>query len=164
MQQTFDHNYIQSSHFLETPLADMLERPREMRYRFDDRDREKASRYRTAYKELGYTDLVLLPLTNVDGTVTGNLEIATKYNNGFSENELDALLRLQNPIARLKEYHTERFDKNFTLSTYLGREISRKVLKGQISLGSGETISALFCLPTSSTSPNFPILPRRLTC
>lgn len=141
--KTFDHLYMRSPDFLDTPLADMLENPQEIRYRFNDSDPETSSRYRSAYKNLGYSDVILLPLVNTDGTVTGNVEAGTKKVGGFTEEQYDALCAVLKPIARLKEYYTERFDKRFTLSTYMGREMSQKVLKGEIVLGEGEIISAV---------------------
>lgn len=142
-RKTFARDYFESRSYKSTALDACVTSKRAIRYRFEGNDPETISQHRQAYQESGYTDLVLLPLFNFDGTVTGAVEIATKHSGGFDDDQIVALRRMQAPIARMKEYFTERFDKQITLATYVGEDTSKKVLNGSIALGDGEMISAV---------------------
>jgi adenylate cyclase len=140
---TFSHDFKKSPSYLDTPIADATITKRSLRFRAGESPTDATPEMIRKYWEAGYTDTLFLPLFNFDGTSTGGLEVATKNKNGFTDDHITALRRLQAPLARMKEYFTERFDKQITLATYVGEEISRKVLKGNIVLGDGETISAV---------------------
>jgi adenylate cyclase len=142
-RETYSHAYMDSNAFYSTPTHLCMSSQRQHRYWVADHAQEDASRYMKMHYEAGYTDLVLLPLFNFDGTVNGVVEFGTKRDNGFTDDEIQALRRVQAPIARMKEYFTELFDKQITLATYVGEKTSREVLKGNIVLGGGETISAV---------------------
>ncbi len=143
VQRDFHRNYIHSQEFNATPLPLMVKDKRTLVYRFDGTDEDTTSTYKTVFPEMGYTGLVLLPLLNSDGTVTGCLELATRRSGGFTETDIDVFRVAQGPFARLNEYYTERFNKRITLATYLGRRTSRKILDGKIALGDGDRISAV---------------------
>lgn len=142
-RRTFDHSFMKSPEFLETPLSAMIETQKSVRYKFIGSTCEPTSRFQMAYKSLGYTDVVIFPLVNVDGSATGNLEFSTKNTDGFTDEHMEALSKLRYPIARLKEYHTEHFDKRFTLESYVGYEPCKKILSGQVSRGDGEVVTAV---------------------
>ena len=142
-RETFTHDFMESHFFHKTSTFRVLETGRTQRFKFDDFDPAPDQAFEGGYKRSGITELVLLPLFNVDGSVTGVAEIGTKHPGGFTEDQFLALRRVQAPLARIKEYFTELFDKQITLATYVGEETSRKVLSGKIVLGDGETISAV---------------------
>lgn len=134
-----------------------------VRYRFDDSDPESTSDARRQFKQAGYTDNLYLPLFNFDGTVNGAVSIGTKRVDGFDDEGILALRRMQAPLARMKEYFTERFDKQITLATYVGDETSKKVLSGKSFLAMARRYQPSCCLQTWLVSPNCPtrFLPRR---
>jgi adenylate cyclase len=129
--------------FNATPIARSIATGRAMRFDLSQKSPDGDEAYNRAYAKAGYSDILVLPLFNFDGSVSGCIEFATKAVGGFSQEEIRALRRVQSPLARMKEYFTERFDKQITLATYVGEATSRKVLNGQIVLGDGETISAV---------------------
>ena len=59
------------------------------------------------------SDVLVLPLINFDGTVTGCMEFATKAAQGFDADEIRAFRRIQSPLARMKEYFL-----NLKMDTY----------------------------------------------
>lgn len=144
-RETFRHAYFNTGDFNETPIAQSITTKRTIR--LDMRPDALGSRditdYDRALSGAGYTDILVLPLINLDGSVSGCIEFGTKSPGGFSGDAVTALRRVQSPWARVKEYFTERFDKQITLATYIGEDTSRKVLSGQIVRGQGETISAV---------------------
>jgi adenylate cyclase len=142
-RDTFTREFMESDAFRALPYEALIRDRRILRFSPVDDTPDSASDTIRMYRDAGYTDIIFLPLFNFDGTMNGGIEVATKHKNGFSDDHVTALRRLQAPLARMKEYFTERFDKQITLATYVGEETSRKVLKGNIVLGDGETISAV---------------------
>ncbi len=142
-QETYNRDYFDSNSFTKSAIGVCITTKRAIHYHFDANDPETTSDYRQEFLNAGFTGVLLLPLFNFDGTVTGCVEFGTKKDGGFDGDQITALRRIQSPIARMKEYFTERFDKQITLATYVGEETSKKVLNGKIVLGDGETISAV---------------------
>ncbi|MCU9836606.1 hypothetical protein OEZ49_02390 [Ruegeria sp. WL0004] len=140
---TFRHAYFESSDFAATPISRTIATGRSMRFELARQDPGTDTAYAAAFRASGYTDILVLPLINFDGTISGCIEFATRTAKGFSQEDITALRRVQAPLARMKEFFTERFDKQITLATYVGDATSRKVLSGQIVRGDGETISAV---------------------
>ena len=142
---TFEHEYFETRDYDVKPVARSISSRRSIRANLvcerpaSDVDED----YAEVHRRSGYTDVLVLPLFNFDGTVNGCIEFATKSEDGFGEDHITALRRIQSPLARMKEYFTERYDKQITLATYVGEATSRKVLDGRIVRGSGETISAV---------------------
>lgn len=95
------------------------------------------------YKKSGYTDVVSLPLFNIDGSANKSLLIGTRDDNGFNDDHVKNMRRLQAPMARVCEHFGDKSDMEIALSTYLGQETGKKVLDGRIQRGDGETISAV---------------------
>lgn len=142
-RETFHHEYFDTRDFNVTPIARSIATGRAMRFDLSEEQPQADEAYNQIYRKAGYTDVLVLPLINFDGTVTGCVEFATQRVGGFEEEEIRALRRVQSPLARMKEYFTERFDKQITLATYLGEATSQKVLNGKIVRGDGETVSAV---------------------
>lgn len=140
---TFRHAYFESSDFAATPISRTIATGRSMRFELARQDPGTDTAYAAAFRASGYTDILVLPLINFDGTISGCIEFATRTAKGFTQEDITALRRVQAPLARMKEFFTERFDKQITLATYVGDATSRKVLSGQIVRGDGETISAV---------------------
>ena len=92
-------------------------------------------------KEDGFTDYLALPLTFTDGKVHGTTWMTDKAG-GFDDDDV-ALIKSILPIfGLLIEIHLNRRIAVNILNTYVGREAGERILSGQITRGSGETIPA----------------------
>ena len=67
---------------------------------------------------------------------------STDIPGGFTDNELEALLRVQKRLAVAAKTAVQRGLASNMLTTYLGRNAGERVLSGQIKRGDGETIRA----------------------
>ncbi|MFF0923114.1 adenylate/guanylate cyclase domain-containing protein [Rhizobium leguminosarum] len=78
-----------------------------------------------------------------DGSVQGMMgSWSTDHNTGFSDDMIDALLRMQNHLAVAAKMAVLGKLANNMLTTYLGGDAGKRVLNGQIRRGDGETIRA----------------------
>ena len=141
-RQTFPHEHLQGR-YKDTPFAFVIESGRLHRYHMvverDERDPDVIPIYRKA----GFTDLLILPMFNVDGVVTKCIGYGTKVQDGFTEEQIRRLRRLQAPLARIAEHYSDKSDMAVSLGTYVGHDIAEKVLAGHIQRGEGEKIPAV---------------------
>jgi adenylate cyclase len=142
-RKTYSHEFMASATYRNTPIFNCINMRRMLRYRFDSSDPETESDTRITYLKAGYTDLLLLPLFDSDGTINKAVLFGTKSQGGFGQDEVASLRRLQSPLARLVETFSDKMEKATALSTYVGKNISNKVLKGHIARGQGEAIPAV---------------------
>lgn len=78
-----------------------------------------------------------------DGSVQGMMgSWSTDNHSGFSDDMVDALLRMQNHLAVAAKMAVLGKLANNMLTTYLGGDAGKRVLNGQIRRGDGETIRA----------------------
>ncbi|KQV70426.1 adenylate/guanylate cyclase domain-containing protein [Rhizobium sp. Root1220] len=78
-----------------------------------------------------------------DGSVQGMMgSWSTDSHVGFSDDMIDALLRMQNHLAVAAKMAVLGKLANNMLTTYLGGDAGKRVLNGQIRRGDGETIRA----------------------
>ena len=100
------------------------------------------------YAELradGLTDYLALPVCFSDGARHA-VSWATSEPGGFTDAHL-ALLHGLHPLLQLVLEVLARKDMTgVLLDTYLGRDTGRRILRGQIRRGDGETTSAVICL------------------
>lgn len=134
---------VQSAAFQNGPQAKTIHMRRMLRFRFDDEEDDGGEPTLIAHRDAGYTDLICLPLFNIDGSVSRCVFFGTKTEKGFDSDMATQLRRLQAPVARVCEHFGDRSDMTVSLTTYLGQDIGRKVLDGKIQRGEGETISAV---------------------
>ena len=92
-------------------------------------------------KAEGVTDYVMMPITFSDGALNA-ISWATDRPGGFTTSELGEVYSLLPVLALLIEVAVARKIANNVLDTYIGRDAARRVLAGDITRGSGETISA----------------------
>ena len=94
----------------------------------------------------GVTDYIALPLELSDGRRFA-VTLATDQEGGFSRTDLATLGSLVSLLAPLLEVHVMRGITRNLLNAYLGPEIGRRVLAGEIERGRGETTRAViwFC-------------------
>jgi len=92
-------------------------------------------------KSDGFTDYVALRVPFTDGT-SGAMTLATRRPDGFDEDDIaffDALLPHFALVLEARVGH--RIAEN-VLKTYLGEDAGRRVLRGEVTRGSGEVIEA----------------------
>lgn len=90
----------------------------------------------------GYTDYIMCPLFG-RFTPNGAIAVGTKRVGGFDENDINAIRRLQAPLARVTEAEVLYENMVTLLSTYVGRDAGEKVLNGRILRGYSENITAV---------------------
>ena len=89
----------------------------------------------------GFTDYLALPLTFSDGQIHGATWVTDKAG-GFDDDDV-ALIKSILPIfSLLIEIHLNRRIAINILNTYVGHEAGERILSGQITRGSAETIPA----------------------
>jgi len=137
------NDMVQSEAFQNGPQAKTIHMQRMLRFRFDGEEDDGGDPTLKGYRDAGYTDLICLPLFNVDGSVSRCVFFGTKAEKGFNNDVVMRLRRLQAPVARVCEHFGDRSDMTVSLTTYLGQDIGRKVLDGDIRRGEGEIISAV---------------------
>ncbi|RUM27035.1 adenylate/guanylate cyclase domain-containing protein [Rhizobium vallis] len=90
-----------------------------------------------------FTDYLAFVQPFGDGSVQGMMgSWSTDHHNGFSDDMIDALLRMQNHLAVAAKMAVLGKLANNMLTTYLGGDAGKRVLNGQIRRGDGETIRA----------------------
>jgi adenylate cyclase len=94
----------------------------------------------------GLTDYVALPMTFSDGKIHGTTWSSDRPG-GFTTEDLRQIYDLLPLFALLLEIHLDRRIAVNLLDTYVGRAAGERILRGQITRGSGETVRAAiwFC-------------------
>ncbi len=90
----------------------------------------------------GATDYVAMPMPFSDGSIKG-VTFATKAPDGFSDEDLEIIYALGDPLGIAFEIHTNRRSAETLLDLYVGRYAGKRVLEGEIQRGQGETIDAV---------------------
>lgn len=94
-------------------------------------------------RDAGLSDYLAFSIAFRKGSGQGMLgSWATDRPDGFSEEEITALLRIQSRLAVAARMAVQGHVTRNALSTYLGGDAGRRVLNGQIRRGDGETIRA----------------------
>jgi adenylate cyclase len=93
----------------------------------------------------GYTDYVVYALPFADGSFKA-LSLATKRSGGFVAEELSLFEAMLPAVAFNLEVQALRRTARTLLDTYVGQQSGGRVLEGQITRGSGETIRAVIWL------------------
>jgi adenylate cyclase len=89
----------------------------------------------------GLTDYVALPVTFTDGRIQGTTWSSDRPG-GFATEELAQIEDLLPLFGLLLEIHFNRRITINLLDTYVGHNAGERILKGQITRGSGETVAA----------------------
>jgi adenylate cyclase len=146
------YDLLESDQFLKSPIRVVFQEHREVRRRICDPECPVDFPILADLRAEGVTDFVSLPLRFVNGEVHA-ASFATGKPGGFSVDDVAALRRVANALARIAEiYGLQRKARNL-LDAYLGEQTGAKVLAGQIRRGDGEEIRAViwFCDLRDST-------------
>lgn len=92
-------------------------------------------------RDEGFTDYLVQPLIFTTGE-THAATFSTKHPAGFTGEQLTALERVRQPLARIVEAHLLRTNAACIISTYAGRGSGGQILQGRVHRGDGEEIAA----------------------
>jgi adenylate cyclase len=141
-----EHGIQQTEFYRQSPIRVLLEGAGAVRQRLDLPD--VAFRF-PLFHELrneGLTDYVALPITFSDGKTHGTTW-ASDRPGGFATADLAQIYDLLPPFSLLLEIHLNRRIAINLLDTYVGHAAGERILRGQITRGSGATVGAAiwFC-------------------
>jgi len=141
-----EHGVELTDTFLKSPMRVLFEGAGAVRQRLDLSGVELPFRIYHELRDEGLTDYVALPMTFSDGKIHGTTW-STDRPGGFESWHL-ALLEDLLPLFGLHlEIHLGRLIAATLLDTYVGHHAGERILSGQITRGSGETVRAAiwFC-------------------
>jgi len=138
------HDMINSPQYRRSPVRSLFEGEIEgIRQRLDIAIPDGAPTY-AIYEDLrakGFTDYVAMPMMFVSGT-RHCCSWATKRPGGFTTAELTYLDEVRPLLAMAMEIRLNRRIAKNLLNTYVGQRAGERILAGQITRGSGETVTA----------------------
>ncbi len=141
-----EHGIQETSLYLQSPLRVLFEGAGAVRQRLDLPD--LAFRFPLFYelRDEGLTDYVALPITFSDGKIHGTAWSSDRPG-GFTTRDLAQIYDLLPAFSLLLEIYLNRRIAITLLDTYVGHAAGERILSGQITRGSGETVSAAiwFC-------------------
>ena len=92
-------------------------------------------------KAEGMTEYMILPSTFSDGSIHATTW-STDRPGGFSDNDVDTIKKILPIFSLMIEIHLNRRIAINLLDAYVGHQAGERILSGQITRGSGETIPA----------------------
>jgi adenylate cyclase len=131
-----------TSAYVGSPVQEVREQGRAVRYRMKDVGPDHHVLLHEV-KEAGGTDYFALPMRiRRDGPLPV-VSFATDDRKGFSDKDIADLTRLVDMIGAIVEMHIERSVAETVANTYLGRQVSQRILNGAIRRGEGQEIRAV---------------------
>ncbi len=127
--------------FLRSPMRVLFEGAGAVRQRLDLPETEFAFPLFEELRQQGLTDYVALPITFTDGKIHGTAWVSD-HPGGFASEDLVQIEDLLPLFGALLEVHFNRYVAVTLLDTYVGHRAGERILEGQITRGSGETVSA----------------------
>ncbi len=127
--------------FRKSPMRALFEGAGAVRQRLDLADTEFAFPLFEELREQGLTDYAALPITFSDGKIHGTTWSSDRPG-GFASEDLVQIEDLLPLFSLLLEIHANRYIAITLLDTYVGRSAGAHILQGQITRGSGATVSA----------------------
>ena len=131
----------QTDQFLKSPMRVLFEGAGAVRQRLDLPDTEFGFPLFEELRQQGLTDYVALPITFADGKIHGTAW-ASDRPGGFASEDLVLIEDLLPLFGALLEIHFNRYVALTLLDTYVGHRAGERILEGQITRGSGATVSA----------------------
>ena len=140
-QQARPHGIEQSPAYIGSPVQELTETRRPVRYRLDKltpKDHEVLHEIAA----LGGTDYYAVPMRLTYGRPPA-VTFMTDRPEGFAESDLAKFHRLIDHLAPVAESHIGRRVATTLLETYLGRVVGEQILGGLIKRGDGQEINAV---------------------
>ena len=138
---TVPHGIRESDYYLASPMRPLFEERRAVRARLEG-DPIPNYPILAELRAEGFTDYFAIPIIFSEGRLHG-MTFASDRPGGFGEAPIAAIEKLARPLADLFEIHALRRMTANVLDVYLGKLAGRKVLKGEIHRGRGESIHAI---------------------
>ena len=138
---TVAHGIRDSDSYLASPMRPVFEERRTVRARLEGGVIANFP-VLAELKAEGFTDYLATPIVFSEGRVHG-LTLASDRPGGFSDADIAAIEKLAASFSNLLETHVLRRMTANVLDVYLGKLAGRKVLKGEIHRGRGESIHAI---------------------
>ena len=120
-----------TSAYIGSPIQEVREQGRPVRYRLD-KITDKNHPLLQELKADGGTDYFAASMSIARNGPLPVVSFATDRRGGFSDLDIEDLTRLVDMIGAIMEMHIEHGVADTVTSTYLGRQISERVLKGAI--------------------------------
>jgi adenylate cyclase len=127
--------------FLRSPMRALIEGAGGLRQRLDVAERAYDFPVFDELRAEGATDYVAMPVTFIDGRIHGTTWTSDRPG-GFDTEDLIRIADLLPVLGPILEVHATRRIAANLLDTYVGRQAGARVLSGQITRGSGETVGA----------------------
>ncbi len=135
------HSRFSQDRYLETPLPLVTSRQTSVRRLLTGFSELNEFSILTELFEAGFTDYLAQPLIFTTGE-THAASFSTRHPAGFTEDQLAALERVRQPLARVVEAHLLRMNAACIISVYVGRGSGIHILQGRVRRGDGEEIAA----------------------
>jgi len=135
------HGIVQTALFQNSPMRVLFEGAGAVRQRLDLDGVDFAFPLFYELREQGITDYVALPITFSDGKIHGTTWSSDRPG-GFETEHLALIEDLLPVVSLLLEIHLNRRIAIDLLDTYVGHDAGERILKGQITRGSAETVQA----------------------
>ena len=140
-QQARAHGIESSPSYIGSPIQELIETRRPVRYRLDSlTPANHAVLHELA--EAGGTDYYATPMRLVHGRPLG-LTFTTDRPGGFSDADIEKFHRLMDHLAPIAESHIGHRVSTTLMETYLGRIVGEQILSGLIKRGDGQEINAV---------------------
>jgi adenylate cyclase len=121
------------------PLPAVIETKVSIRRKLADPDCPRDYRIIDEFRANGLTDYLVQPIIYINGE-TNAASWSSKAQDGFSDEAIAVLERINGPLARLVEAYLLWVNAATLLSTYVGRNGGEQVLSGKVHRGDGEEI------------------------
>ncbi len=135
------YTWLSSPDFLLGPVARVVETGVPFRARFIDGGDFGGVRIQSFIDE-GFTDYIALPMTFISGQVHP-ITLATKHPEGFSDDDIQALDVVLQPLSRMAEIFALQRTAATLLNTYVGRNAGERIMAGQIKRGDIDSMRAV---------------------
>ena len=136
-----EHGIQQTALFQNSPMRVLFEGAGAVRQRLDLPSSDFAFPLFDELREQGLTDYVALPITFSDGRIHGTTWSSDRPG-GFASEHLAQIEDLLPVVSLLLEIHLNRRITINLLDAYVGHRAGQRILEGQITRGSGETVEA----------------------
>jgi adenylate cyclase len=127
--------------YLHNPLPGVVSSRQPLRRRLADPDCPNDYIIIDELRADGFTDYLAQPLVYTTGE-TNAASWSSKAPDGFSDEAIAALQRVNPALARLTETYLLRLNAASLLSTYVGHNSGDQILRGRVHRGDGEEIDA----------------------
>lgn len=132
---------IESDEYLRSPIPSVVDNRTTLRRRLVGPKAKLDFPLLIEIRDDGGTDYLCVPVEFSDGHIN-TVSVTSDAAEGFRRHDLDRMYALLPLFARIVEVHAVRRLAADLLDVYVGHDAGRRILKGQIGRGDGQTIRA----------------------